>query len=93
MSGDRFIAGRLAGVQAEPGTVLGPKDITREWMVVVASDEDGSDLGYAQTSDLDAAAVAAMVERGPRSVAEARMVQGWQAEERARLRALFGGAS
>lgn len=65
----RYVAGRLNGVHAEPGTILGPKDITREYMVVLANDERGVTVGYATTDEL---AAAAGVE-SPRSVTEHRL--------------------
>lgn len=65
----RYVAGRLNGIDAEPGTILGPKDITREYMVVLDRDERGVILGYATADDLQAAA-----DRDePQSVAEIQL--------------------
>lgn len=38
---NRVPAGRLNGIHAEPGTILGPKAVTREFVVVTGNDEDG----------------------------------------------------
>lgn len=55
--GDRPIAGRLRFPSPpQPGTILGPKVITRELVVVLGQDEEGfTVLGYAQYAELDAA--------------------------------------
>lgn len=63
----RPIAGRLNGIDAEPGTILGPRAVTREWLVVIDRDERGVILGYAQEGELAAAVLVA----NPRSVVEA----------------------
>jgi len=68
-------AGRLNGIHAEIGTVLGPKAVTREYVVVTGNDEHGVTVGYASVDDLNDAAIEAMVERGPRSVAEAMLIR------------------
>jgi hypothetical protein len=60
-----IISGRINGIHAEPGTVLGPTIITREWIVVVENDERGVIIGYASQPD-----VAAVLSRPARSVAE-----------------------
>ena len=86
-------AGRMNGVRADVGTVLGPKAVTREFVVVTDVDENGATVGYARVDDLDAAAIEAILERGPASVTEFQMCFGLQVEERHRLRWLFGGAS
>lgn len=86
-------AGRVNGVHAPVGTVLGPKVITREFVVVTGNDERGVTLGYAHPDEVDAAAIEAIIERGPASVTEHEMVMGYQVDVRRRLRALFGGAS
>ncbi len=84
-------AGRIDGVYAELGTVLGPKAVTREFVVATGTDEQGTEVGYARRDDLEEDALRAMAERGPRSVTEHEMLKGWQVEERVRLRELFGG--
>jgi hypothetical protein len=83
-------AGRLNGIHADPGTILGPKAVTREYVTVTGNDAQGLTLGYARADDLDAEAVAAMAERGPRSVAEHHIIASAQAPVVARLRQLFG---
>jgi hypothetical protein len=40
----------------EPGTIVGPKDITRESLVVLAQDGEWTLFGYATVGDLDDAA-------------------------------------
>lgn len=57
--------GRLNGVTADVGTILGPND-TGELMVVLAVDDGGVTVGYAQQGDVEAAAAAAE----PRSLTE-----------------------
>jgi hypothetical protein len=76
-------AGRVNGVSAPVGTVLGPKLITREFVVVTGVDERGVTVGYAQDSD-------GVNADDPRSVTEARAVINAQAGVRRRLRELFG---
>jgi hypothetical protein len=63
----RFVVGRLK-LDAEPGTILGPKDITREWMVVLDRVDGGVSVGYATVAELEAA-----LQREPRSVAEVNL--------------------
>jgi hypothetical protein len=61
--------GRLNGVHAEPGAILGPTDITREYLVVLDNDDRGVTLGYPtpdETEDLRS-------QDSPRTVAEARV--------------------
>lgn len=66
----RPLAGRLNGIDAPIGTVVGPR-WTREMLVVIGVDETGADLGYAQPAEL-----ADMAERiaagGVQSVTEHR---------------------
>lgn len=50
----RIPAGRLNGIHAEVGTVLGPKEVTREYVVVTGNDEAGVTVGYATPEDLQA---------------------------------------
>lgn len=66
----RPVAGRLNGIHAELGTILGPKAVTGEHVVVIGDDERGVTVGYAQPAELEAL-------RGltsPRSIAEARLL-------------------
>lgn len=70
--------GRLNGVHAEPGTILGP-DMTNQWYVVQEDDAEGCTVRFATTHDFDAAPVETAsflslpVTTGePRSVTEAR---------------------
>jgi hypothetical protein len=67
----RHVAGRLHLPEpAEPGTLLGPKDTTREHMVVIGQDGDDTIVTYATAPDI-AAAVQRMADGGaPRSIAE-----------------------
>lgn len=69
----RYVAGVMRGLPADtqPGTLLGPKDITRETMVVVGPADDGRGvkLGYATTDEIEAA----LSQPEPRSVTEARI--------------------
>lgn len=60
-------AGRVNGVHAPVGTLLGPKQVTREYVVVTDQDERGVIVGYAQPADIEAAGLAPE----PRSVPEA----------------------
>lgn len=90
MTGHRVPAGRVNGVHAELGTVLGPKVVTREFVVATGTDERGTTVGYATVQDVDPEAIAAMVERGPRSVTEFEMIRGYQVEDRLRLWSMFG---
>jgi hypothetical protein len=64
----RHVRGRLKGIHAEPGTILGPND-TLEYMVVIASDPAGVSVGFAQAGDIEAA----LAQPAPRSVAEHRL--------------------
>jgi len=84
-------AGRVNGVHAPVGTVLGPKVVTKEFVVVTGEDELGVTVGYARLDEVDASAIEAIIERGPNSVTEHQMISGYQHDVRRRLRALFGG--
>jgi hypothetical protein len=64
----RVAAGRVNGVHAPVGTLLGPKAVTREYVVVTGEDERGVTVGYATAADIAAAG-----EVDPRSVTEARL--------------------
>jgi hypothetical protein len=68
----RAIAGRLTYAEPpEPGTIVGPRGLTREWLVVLPADgEPGTPVGYASPDEL--AAVEAP-DHEPRSVAEMRI--------------------
>lgn len=72
--GTRYTAGRLNGVHAEPGTLLGPKDITCEWMVVLDNDDSGCTVGYA-TADEITAASQRLATCGPQSLAELALMR------------------
>ena len=63
----RAPAGRLNGVHAPVGTILGPKVVTRELVVVTFNDDAGVTVGYATPAD-----IADAFDRDPRSVAEAQ---------------------
>lgn len=63
-AGMRPVIGTLKGCDAPVGTILGPKDITREYLVIVGHTPDGAQLGYATSSDLQG------IGPDPRSVAE-----------------------
>lgn len=71
-------AGRLNGISGEIGTLLGPKDVTRELVVITGVDEHGVTVGYARVDDRFPA--------DPRSVTEVRELI---ARQNATLR-LFG---
>jgi hypothetical protein len=70
----RYVAGRLhLPGQPEPGTLLGPKDTTREHMVVIGQDGDDTLVSYATAPEV-AAAVQRMADgEAPRSIAEHRL--------------------
>lgn len=51
----RALAGRLNGIDAPIGTIIGPK-WTREPLAVIAVDEHGVDLGYATPAEMEAMA-------------------------------------
>lgn len=59
--------GRLNGVWAEPGTVLGP-DTSGRWFAVVEQDPAGVRVRYASRADLDA------VHGPPRSMTEREII-------------------
>lgn len=65
----RTVLGRLNGVHADAGTLLGPNDMG-EYLTVLSNDERGVTVGWALRQDLDAFA-----HGGPaaRSVAEHRL--------------------
>ncbi len=63
--------GRLNGVDAEVGTILGPDSIG-ELLVVAERDEAGVRVSYAGVPDIEAAR-ARVAEVGPRSMTELRM--------------------
>lgn len=67
----RYVAGRLHLPEPpEPGTLLGPKDTTREHMVVIGQDGADTLVGYATAPEVEAA-VQRMADGGaPRSIAE-----------------------
>lgn len=80
----RVPAGRLNGITAEVGTILGPKEVTREYVVVTATDGQSVEVGYATEADL-AAAVERRLDpqtgrfvfvREPRSVTEIALRSG-----------------
>ncbi len=68
----RLVAGRLRYANPpEPGTILGPRDITRDYLVVIGQDDAGLTLlGYATVDDLAAAAARTREGLPARSVAE-----------------------
>jgi len=70
----RPIAGRLNGIDAEVGTILGPRGLTGEPLVVIDNDEAGVVVGYAQPAEMSAALLVAL--ESPRSVTEHRMATG-----------------
>lgn len=84
----RVPAGRLNGISAPVGTVLGPKEVTREFVVVTAVDDLGVSVGYATQADLDAVLI-----REPQSLCEVVAHQGNTYRERLSLRLLFGMTS
>lgn len=71
ITGRRLVAGRLRYPSPpEPGTIVGPKDITREHLVVLTTTPAGWTLfGYASDADLTAALTHAYLD-GPRSLNE-----------------------
>lgn len=73
----RPIAGRLRyPTPPEPGTILGPTRITREFLVVLGQEPDGRTLlGYAQRDELTTSAALVVAGGAPRSVAEHRAVE------------------
>jgi hypothetical protein len=79
----RVPAGRLNGVHAPEGTILGPT-WTRELVVVTENDENGVMVGYATATDTDRPT------DDPCSVSEFRKNEIAQEPIRARLQELFG---
>lgn len=78
--GRRLVAGRTRyRTPVEPGTIVGPKDTTREMLVALSTTEDGWTLfGYATPADL-----LAVAGHDPRSQAEAiRNRNGWIVSQR-----------
>ncbi len=66
MSGyGRPVAGRLNGIHAEAGTIMGRRALTLEPLVVIDNDEAGMVLGYATPAELSAALLVAL--ESPRS--------------------------
>ena len=80
----RVPAGRVNGISAEPGTYLGPKAVTREYVVVTGPTEGGVAVGYARVEDSDRAATERWI-ADPRSVTEVALVIGHQRAERTRF--------
>ena len=80
----RVPAGRLNGVHAVVGALMGPT-FTREILVVTGVDDEGVTLGYALPEDFKAAG-----ERDPSTTAEAVVRRTEQAAQVARFNALFG---
>jgi hypothetical protein len=78
----RIPAGRLNGIHAETGTVLGPKIVTREYVVVTGNDEHGLTVGYATQADLEAIIAP---DHHPRSMTEFMIRR--QAQDEARRQA------
>lgn len=72
----RHIVGRLNGIHAEPGTLVGPKDITEEWLVVLENDDKECTFGYATPDELAAVGKRLLAGEPPRSVAEWRQLRG-----------------
>ena len=81
-------AGRVNGVHAPIGTVLGPKAVTREFVTVTGNDDQGVTVGYTQEGEMDAGALDMIIARGPASVTEHEMVMGYQSGIRRRLQFL-----
>jgi len=59
--------GRLNGVHAEIGTILGP-DLLGQWFTVTADDDAGCTVRYATSHDM----LAARMRNDPQSMAELR---------------------
>jgi hypothetical protein len=62
--------GRLNGIHADPGTILGP-DTAGQWLAVLDNDADGVSVRYATVGDLEAA-----TQRDPQSIAEVNLRKG-----------------
>jgi hypothetical protein len=69
----RYSLGTMKGIFAPEGTILGPKDITREWLVSLGTDEIGTRLGYATEAEIQGGLMRCITGQ-PQSVAEARML-------------------
>jgi hypothetical protein len=80
----RAEAGRINGVHAPEGSIMGPM-WTNELVAVIENDERGVVLGYATKEELDAPT------DDPRTWAEFQKNRRAQLMTRARLAALFGG--
>lgn len=84
----RVPAGRVNGVFCQPGTVMGPKEVTREFVVVTSADSNtpSVEVGYATEEDLS-------IPYGHdfRSITEFRITLLHQTPERESIRLLFGG--
>lgn len=73
---NRIPVGRLNGVDAEPGTLLGPDSTGRQMYVVVGRDDQGVTVGYATVPDMQAADARRADGDAPRSLAELRLWSG-----------------
>jgi len=68
----RLVAGRTRySVAPLPGTIMGPRDTTREMLVVLGQDGEHTLFGYATPADLEAADQRFADGTAPRSVTEA----------------------
>ena len=85
---DRVPAGRVNGVHAPVGTILGPKAVTREFVVVTSNDDRGVVVGFATSEDMQV-----NPELDPHSMTEFQALMGFQLEHRVRLQVLFGKPS
>lgn len=65
----RAPVGRLNGIFADPGTILGP-DRAGQWFVAIRSDDRGSIVAFATATDMDTAAA-----REPQSMAELKLTR------------------
>jgi hypothetical protein len=68
---NRIGVGRLNGIRAEPGTILGPDD-AGQWYAVIRCDDAGVEVGFATVTEFDAAQDYTR-DGGPRSTAEHRL--------------------
>lgn len=66
---NRVPVGRLNGITAAPGTLLGP-DAAGQWYVALRSDDQGVQVGYATTHDIDNAKARHGAGGSPRSLPE-----------------------
>lgn len=69
LDANRVPVGRLNGITAAPGTLLGP-DAAGQWYVALRSDDQGVQVGYATTHDIDNAKARHAVGGSPRSLPE-----------------------